>query len=239
MPAEGVPLLQHSDILSFDEIFQLTQTAVSMGVDKVRITGGEPLVRRGIVDLIKMLAAIPGIRDLAMTTNGILLNKYAQPLADAGLDRVNISLDTLDAEKYKSITRLGKLSNALTGIEAADKAGLHPIKINCVIKAHSSEADAQAVKAFAMEHGYQVRFIPEMDLETGSFGIVEGGDGGNCKKCNRLRLTSDGKIKPCLFSDLAYDVRELGPQKAIEKALKNKPRSGTVNHINHFNNIGG
>ncbi len=239
MPAEGVPLLRHHDILSFDEIYQFTQTAVGMGVDKVRITGGEPLVRKGIVELIKMLAFIPGIRDLAMTTNGILLNKFAQPLADAGLNRVNISLDTLDADKYKNITRLGSLDTALTGIEAADKAGLHPIKINCVVKSNSDEPDALAVKAFALEHGYQVRFIPEMDLETGSFGIVEGGDGGNCKKCNRLRLTSDGKIKPCLFSDLAYDVRELGAQKAIEMAVGNKPRSGTVNHINHFNNIGG
>jgi len=239
MPAEGIEMLHHADILTFDEIVEVSKIAVKMGVDKVRITGGEPLVRKGIVDLVKMLSDIQGITDLAMTTNGILLDKFAKPLADAGLHRVNISLDTLDPVKYNAITRLGKLAEALRGIEAAENAGLKPIKLNCVVKNNSSEPDAQSVKKFGEAHGYQVRFIPQMNLETGEFGIVEGGEGGNCKKCNRLRLTSDGKIKPCLFSDLAYDVRQLGKQQALEMAVANKPRSGTANHINHFNNIGG
>jgi cyclic pyranopterin phosphate synthase len=239
MPAEGIEMLAHKDILSFDEIYQTTKVAVSLGVNKVRITGGEPLVRKGIVDLVKMLSSIPGITDLAMTTNGILLPKFAQALADAGLHRVNISLDTLDPEKYNSITRIGKLEDALRGIEAAQEAGLTPIKINCVIKKSSEEPDAQQVKNFAEAKGHQVRFIPQMNLETGDFGIVEGGEGGNCKICNRIRLTSNGKIIPCLFSDLGYDVRKLGPRKAIEMAIGNKPVSGTVNHTNHFNNIGG
>lgn len=239
MPAEGIKMLPHNDILSFDEIIELTKVAVSLGVDKVRITGGEPLVRKGIVDLIKMLSDIQGINDLGMTTNGILLPKFAQALADAGLHRVNISLDTLDPEKYKKITRLGKLEDALNGIEAAKQAGLTPVKLNCVVHKTSDEPDAKQVKAFAEEQGVQVRFIPQMNLETGEFGIVEGGDGGNCKKCNRLRLTANGKIMPCLFSDLGYDVRELGAKEAILQAVGNKPRSGSVNHINHFNNIGG
>lgn len=239
MPQEGVKLMRHQDILTFDEIAEVTKTAVSMGVDKVRITGGEPLVRKGIVDLVKMLAEIPGINDLAMTTNGTLLGKFARPLADAGLHRVNISLDTLDSEKYRQITRVGKLEDALRGIRAAKDAGLTPIKINCVVDKNSDEPDAQQVRKFSEEHGLQVRFIPQMNLDTGEFGVVEGGDGGNCKKCNRLRLTSDGKVMPCLFSELGYDVRKLGAKKAIELAVGNKPKSGTVNHVNHFSNIGG
>lgn len=239
MPVEGIKLLRHEDILRFDEIVEVTQTAVDMGVNKIRITGGEPLVRKGIVDLVKMLAEIPGIKDLAMTTNGTLLHKFARPLAEAGLLRVNISLDTLNPEKYNSITRVGKLEDALRGIQAAKDAGLTPIKINCVVRENSEEPDARLVKKFAEDHGLQVRFIPQMNLETGEFGVVEGGEGGNCRKCNRLRLTSDGKIMPCLFSELGYDVRKLGAKKAINLALGNKPRSGTVNKVSQFSNIGG
>lgn len=239
MPHEGIQLMRHEDILSFDEIVEVTRKAVSMGIDKVRITGGEPLVRKGIVELVGMIAQIKGIRDFGMTTNGTLLHRFAKPLADAGLHRVNISLDTLDADKYRRITRLGNIENALRGIEAARDAGLQPIKLNCVVKKNSSEPDARQVKLFAQKHGYQVRFIREMDLETGDFGIVEGGDGGNCGKCNRLRLTSDGKIKPCLFSDLGYDVRELGAEQAISLAVENKPKSGTHSFVNKFSNIGG
>lgn len=239
MPAEGVKLMRHQDILTFDEIVMVTQMAVGMGVDKVRITGGEPLVRKGIIDLVKLLAEIPGIKDLAMTTNGTLLHKFAKPLANAGLQRVNISLDTLNPEKYQKITRVGKLEDALRGIQAAREAGLMPVKINCVINKNSDEPDALQVRNFAEEQGLQVRFIPQMNLDTGEFGVVEGGDGGNCRKCNRLRLTSDGKIMPCLFSELGYDVRKLGAKKALELAVGNKPKSGTVNHVNHFSNIGG
>jgi cyclic pyranopterin phosphate synthase len=239
MPPDGIELLQHEDILSFDEIAELTKIAVSMGVNKVRITGGEPLVRKGIVNLVKMIASIPGISDLGMTTNGVFLDKFAAQLKDAGLHRVNISLDTMNPEKYRQITRNGILEDVLRGIEAARKAGLHPIKINCVVEKISSESDALEVKKFAESQGLLVRFIPKMNLEKGLFGRVENGDGGNCSACNRLRLTANGKIKPCLFSNLEYDVRELGPTKAIELALKNKPRSGSVNQVNHFSNIGG
>jgi cyclic pyranopterin phosphate synthase len=239
MPPEGVKLMRHQDILTFDEIVEVTKTAVALGIDKVRLTGGEPLVRKGIVDLVKMIAEIPGIKDLGMTTNGILLNRFAKHLAEAGLHRVNISLDTLDPKKYNEITRVGILEDALRGVQAAKDAGLNPIKINCVINKNSGEPDAQQVQKFAVENDLQVRFIPKMNLETGEFGMVQGGDGGNCKKCNRLRLTSNGKIMPCLFSELGYDVRQLGAKKAIEMAVGNKPKSGTVNQVNHFSNIGG
>jgi cyclic pyranopterin phosphate synthase len=239
MPAEGIPLLKHSDILRFDEIMEFTQIAVAMGINKVRITGGEPLVRKGIVELTQMLASIAGIDDLGMTSNGIFLDRFAQPLADAGLHRVNISLDTLDEEKYNHITRHGKLPDALRGIAAADRAGLHPIKLNCVVKKDSHEPDAISVRQFAEAHGYQVRYIPQMDLAEGTFGRVQGGEGGHCSSCNRLRLTSDGKILPCLFSNISYDIRELGAEKAIEMALQQKPLSGTTNKTSCFSNIGG
>ncbi|HZK06615.1 MAG TPA: GTP 3',8-cyclase MoaA [Bacteroidales bacterium] len=239
MPAEGIPLLEHDDILSFDEIVDFTRVAVGMGINKVRITGGEPLVRKGIVELTQMLASIEGIDDLGMTTNGIFLDRFAQPLADAGLHRVNISLDTLDEEKYHQITRRGNLSEVLRGIAAADRAGLHPIKLNCVVKKDGDEPDAISVRQFAEAHGYQVRYIPQMDLVEGTFGRVLGGEGGDCAHCNRLRLTSDGKILPCLFSNISYDIRELGAKRAIETALKNKPLSGTTNKTSCFSNIGG
>jgi len=239
MPAGGIEMLDHDEILSFDEIVEVTKVAVSMGVNKVRITGGEPLVRKGIVDLLKLIAAIDGIDDLAMTTNGVLLNRFASPLAEAGLNRVNISLDTMNPERYSKITRLGNIKSVFQGIEAAWQAGLKPIKINCVVKKSSDEPDAKAVKKFALDNNLEVRFIPEMNLETGSFGRVEGGEGGNCKSCNRLRLTATGMVKPCLFSDIEFNVRELGPEAAINLALGNKPRSGTVNHVNQFHNIGG
>lgn len=239
MPEEGVKLLDHKDILTFDEIVKVTQTAVRKGVDKVRLTGGEPLVRKDIVKLVRMLGEIDGIKDYGMTTNGILLDRFAKELAKAGLQRVNISLDTLDPQKYKQITRGGDIQKVFDGIKAAREAGLEPIKINCVIKNSSQEPDAVEVAEFCRENNLKIRFIKEMDLETGSFSVVQGGSGGDCAHCNRLRLTSDGKIKPCLFSDLGYSVRELGAEKAIDLALQNKPKSGHSNHSGKFYNIGG
>ena len=239
MPEEGVSLLDHKEILNFDEIVELTRTAVNKGVDKVRITGGEPLVRHGIVDLIKMISKIDGIKDYAMTTNGIRLDKFADDLAKAGLHRVNISLDTMSPEKYKQITRGGDIQKVFDGIKAAKKAGLEPIKINCVIQDNNQESDAIAVTKYCEENDLHIRYIKEMDLETGEFSIVQGGSGGDCGICNRLRLTANGDIKPCLFSDLAYNVRELGAEKAIETAVENKPLSGHVNNTGKFYNIGG
>ena len=239
MPAEGVPRMKHEDILSFDEIFNVAKTAVELGVDKIRITGGEPLVRNGIVELIAMLGKLKGIKDFGLTTNGVFLPQYAQQLADAGINRVNISLDTLNPERFREITRIGNLDDVLKGIEAAKKAELTPIKINCVINKSTQEPDAIGVAKFCEENDLQVRFIREMNLEKGQFWQVKGGTGGACKICNRLRLTSDGKIRPCLFSELEYDVRKLGAEKAIILALQNKPLSGTINKKGAFNLIGG
>jgi len=239
MPENGIRLMKHEDILSFDEIRDVVLRAVEMGVDKVRITGGEPLVRRGIVDLVRMIAGIRGIKDLGMTSNGILLPQFAHELKEAGLHRVNISLDTMDPEKYKSLTRSGSLEDALKGIDAALEAGLTPVKLNCVVKQNQFEPEAQKVKAFADKKGLNIRFIPIMDLHHGTFGEVIGGEGGHCASCNRLRLTANGMVKPCLFSDEVYSVREMGAKEALLAAVQNKPKCGSSSQKSDFYNIGG
>ena len=239
MPEDGIQHMSQDQILSFDEIVDFVKLSVDFGITKIRLTGGEPLVRKGIVDLVRRISEIPGIMDLGMTTNGVLLNKYAVELKNAGLNRVNISLDSLDNGNFKYITRVGKLEQVLSGIAAAKKVGLTPVKINCVIKDNSDEPDALSVKKFGLENGVKVRFIKEMDLETGVFSAVEGGKGGKCKLCNRLRLTADGFLKPCLFSEFGYSIREHGYEEAFRKAIGNKPEKGSLNNINSFYNIGG
>lgn len=239
MPAEGVPMLTHNDILTLEEMAGVVREAVGMGITKVRITGGEPLVRKGVVSLVRMVAEMPGITDLGLTTNGILLEEFAAPLAAAGLHRINISLDTLDPAKYAAITRGGDLKKVLLGIRAARDAGLEPVKINCVVRESSGEPDAQAVREYCAQNGLQARFIHEMSLSGGRFSIVENGHGGDCRNCNRLRLTANGWIRPCLFSDQQYNVRELGVRKALELAVHHKPEKGTSCGTPGFNAIGG
>jgi cyclic pyranopterin phosphate synthase len=239
MPEEGVQQLSHSEILSFEEIEEVVKTAVACGIDKVRLTGGEPLVRKGIVNLVEHIAAIPGIKDLALTTNGTLLEQFAEKLAAAGLKRINISLDTVDPDKFKEITRGGDIKHVIRGIVAARKAGLTPIKINCVIDSTSEDPDALGVRTFCENMGLEVRFIHRMSLHKGTFSVVQGGSGGDCVNCNRLRLTANGKIKPCLFNDLEYDVRILGAAEAIRLAIQHKPECGTINNSGAFYNIGG
>jgi cyclic pyranopterin phosphate synthase len=239
MPAEGVQLMNHADILSFEEITEVVKVAVQQGIDKFRITGGEPLVRKDIVKLIAQIASVSGVKDLSMTTNGMLLEELAKPLKEAGLNRVNISLDTLNPEKFSQITRGGDLAKVLGGIDAARQSGLNPIKINCVVFKSSAEDDAREVKEFCRANQLQVRFIHQMNLETGEFSVVEGGDGGNCKQCNRLRITANGMVKPCLFDEQEFSVRELGAENALLKALECKPINGCLNRKGSFYNIGG
>ncbi|MCX6229922.1 MAG: radical SAM protein [Bacteroidetes bacterium] len=239
MPEEGIKMLSHSDILTFEEIIDVVMEAVNLGVDKVRITGGEPLVRKGILNLVEMLAAVDGIKDLSMTTNGILLSEFANDLKAKGINRINISLDTLDPEKFSTMTRGGDIEMVKKGILAAREAGIHPIKINCVIDKSKEETDALQVKDYCDANGLNIRYIHKMDLKTGHFAIVEGGDGGDCKNCNRLRLTADGKIKPCLFNNLEFDIRNMGIKEALLAAASLKPECGSFNGNNHFHNIGG
>ncbi len=171
MPPEGVPLLSHQDILSFEEIMLVVRAAVETGMDKIRITGGEPLVRAGIVELVRMIAAVEGIRDISMTTNGILLDKHAAKLAEAGLQRINISLDTLRPDRFRQITRTGDLADALRGLESAKKAGLNPVKINVVPMRGVNDDEIRDFARMTMQEGWHVRFIELMPL-NGAAGLV-------------------------------------------------------------------
>lgn len=238
MPADGIKLMSHDDILSFEEIVDFTKMAVANGITKVRLTGGEPLVRKGIVELVQSLSQIEGIEDLGMTTNGILLDKFATDLKAAGLSRVNISMDTVNPDRYCQITRTGNIQQVFEGIEAAQEAGLSPIKINAVLMGEPDE-EMLKLKAYCESKGLNLRFIHQMNLQNGEFSKVEGGEGGNCSRCNRIRLLANGDVKPCLFSDLAYNIRTLGIEKALNLAVGNKPRTGTFNSSGEFYNIGG
>ncbi len=239
MPEEGISLVNRRDILNFEEIAEVVRTGVRLGIKKVRLTGGEPLVRKGIVELVSMLDAIDGIDEITMTTNGILLSKYARELKQAGLKRVNISLDSVSPLHYKEITRGGKLEHVYAGIQAARDAGLSPIKINVVKIDGTSQQEYDEIRRLAANEKLQVRFISQMNLKKGEFSRVEGGDGGNCVACNRLRLTADGFIKPCLFSNQSYSIKEHGIEEAFLLALKAKPFKGTLNTNGSFYNIGG
>jgi cyclic pyranopterin phosphate synthase len=252
MPVEGLKMLRHEDILSYEEIVGVVGAAVEMGFRKIRLTGGEPLVRRGVLGLVDMLARIDGVEDLAMTTNGTLLAGMAAALKAAGLRRVNVSLDAIDPARYEQITRGGSVADAIAGIDAAIAAGLAPVKINCVVAQSPDELagdldlgfepagpDARAVAAFAADRGCQVRFIREMNLAGGQFSTIRGSKGGHCPSCDRLRLTSDGFIRPCLFSNLKFDVRKFGPRQAIRLAIAAKPQAGLTCDDRTMNGIGG
>lgn len=239
MPADGVSWKNHNEILSFQEILDVVKVGIENGIKKIRLTGGEPLVRKDLPELVRMLASLSEIEEIGMTTNGVLLTKYARELKDAGLTRVNISLDTLNPEKFKKITRVGNLDDALAGIDAAIEAELLPIKINFVRIRGENEEDEAAVRGFCREKNLKIRFIRQMDLRTGEFYTVEGGDGGICNICNRLRLTADGFLVPCLHSSQRYNTRKLGINEAFEQAVQHKPKTGNGTTTHEFSNIGG
>lgn len=239
MPEGGISLLPKNEILSLEEIAQVISVGAELGIKKIRLTGGEPLVRKGIVQLVKMINDIRGIEEVALTTNGILLPVYAVQLKKAGLKRVNISLDSISDEQYRKITRIGDLSAVLKGIQAAKEAGLEPIKINVVRLTDGSSQQIDELRKFAADQELKIRFIRQMDLKTGEFSQVEGGEGGNCTICNRLRLTADGHIKPCLFNEAEYSIKEHGIRNAYLLALGAKPEKGIINTSGSFYNIGG
>lgn len=164
MPAEGMPFMDHDTYMTNDEIVRVVRVAVQMGVFKVRLTGGEPLVRPGFVDLVREIAAIPGIREVAMSTNASKLARYALPLAAAGLRRVNVSLDSLHPARFREITRGGNLEKTLAGLAAAEEAGLTPIKVNAVVMRGLNHDEVPDLVALGAERGWQVRFIEYMPI---------------------------------------------------------------------------
>ena len=239
MPEQVKGVMRGSEIQDFEEITHIVRTLAPLGVSKIRLTGGEPLVRKGLDELIRMLSGIDGISEITMTTNGLLLAGMAHKLALAGLDRVNISLDTLDPDRYREITRGGDIRRVKAGIDSALKAGLNPLKINCVITPDTTSDEIEKLKEYCHSNDLGLRFIRQMNLGTGKFWKVEGGEGGHCRICNRIRLTADGRFIPCLFSEKEFSIREHGIEGAFTRAIQQKPEKGRVNSRNTFYSIGG
>ncbi|MCK9444341.1 MAG: GTP 3',8-cyclase MoaA [Tissierellaceae bacterium] len=252
MPGTGVSKFSHDDMLTLEELYTITKAFVELGIDKLRFTGGEPLVRKGIVEFIERVSKLDGIRELTMTTNGILLKKYAKDLKEAGLNRVNISLDTLDGDKYREITRLGNIEDVLEGIEEAKRVGLTPIKINTVLIGGFNDDEIEDLANLTVNEKMDVRFIELMPIgeaatwaeenflsndivlerleglvavpsedksspavyyklpnAKGRIGIINPITCKFCADCNRVRLTSKGKLKLCLHSDREIDIRKI------------------------------
>ena len=263
---EGVPKLAHGDILTYEEFLRLAALFARCGVDTVRVTGGEPLVRPGVEQLVAGLKATPGIRKVTMTTNGVRLAEKLPALLAAGLDSVNISLDTLDAEMFRHITARDELAHVLEGIRAALASGI-PVKLNCVPQAGVNEGELETIAALAQEYPLQVRFIEMMPIGygvampcisgpelrarfarrwpelaplsaaqehalgdgpavyytvpgwQGSIGFIAAVHGKFCASCNRVRLTSQGFLRPCLASESGTDLRALLRSGADDAAL--------------------
>jgi cyclic pyranopterin phosphate synthase len=272
MPPEGIPLMAHGDILRYEEIDLVAKAAAELGIAKLRLTGGEPLVRAGLADLVGMLAKIKGIDDISMTTNGVMLERYAIELKKAGLHRVNISLDSLRPERFHKITRIGKLDDVINGIEAAKQAGLNPVKINMVVIRGTNDDEIPHLALLTLSDMWHVRFIEFMPFTEkgkknrflvpvsemmeriealgklepslpngvgparyyrfpgakGTIGFISPVTECFCQACNRLRLTADGKLRPCLFSDNEIDLRGPLRQGAGVEDIKHLIRQAVV-----------
>nr|WP_302656153.1 GTP 3',8-cyclase MoaA [uncultured Agathobaculum sp.] len=267
MGENGVPRLPHSAILSFEEIEEIVRAAVSLGVTKVRLTGGEPLVRRGIDELVRRLRGIEGVEELAMTTNGTRLTEYAEALKEAGLDRLNVSLDTLDPEKFRRITRIGELCDTLDGLDAARRAGFERIKLNTVLMGGVNDDEIAEIAALARDGAFDVRFIELMPIGEctdwdrrrflpaervleylpkgervpsdgvaelwrpagfrGTVGLIRPLSHRFCADCDRIRVTADGCLKPCLHSAREIPLRGKHGEalvRTIAEGMQTKPR---------------
>ncbi len=281
MPPEGVPQMPHSEILSYEEIRTVVQAAAELGINRIRLTGGEPLVRAELHKLIKMLSQIEGIEELSLTTNGTFLKKYALEFKQAGLSRVNVSLDTLKADKFRYITRLGALEDVLEGIEAAKGAGFEPVKINTVIMRGINDDEILDFARMTYEEGWHVRFIefmpfkgaaefvPSIELRQhiSSLGKLEpcasitgngpamyyrlAGAKGTigfispltelsfCSRCNRMRLTPDGRLRPCLLGEDEIDLKMPLRNNASMEELKSLILKAVASKPEHHHLEGG
>ena len=257
MPDAGIEKCAHGDICSLEELRDMAAAAVRCGVRKIRVTGGEPLVRRGAVDFCRMLSEIPGVEELCVTTNGSLLAEQAAALREAGITHLNISLDTLKEGRFRAITRLGTLSDVLRGIEAAERAGFEKIKLNCVLLGGVNDDEIADFAALTRAHDWQVRFIERMpmgcgrdfgaylpaqavlercpELEAishdgvaacyrfpgakGTVGLIAPMSHAFCSECSRVRITADGKLKPCLHSAAELSLRGLSGD-VLEAAIR-------------------
>jgi cyclic pyranopterin phosphate synthase len=241
MPESGIQMKSHSDILPYEKIVQVVAAAAAQGISKIRLTGGEPLVRKNITFLVRELKAVPGVREVSMTTNGTLLERLAEELRQAGLDRLNISLDTLDAAKYRRITRSGEIAWVFAGINAAQKAGFSPIKINMVLIPDFNQDEVDGMKDFCLNNGLLLQRIHHYslhDLKTAQ-SELNAERPLSCHVCNRLRLTADGKLKPCLFSDHEIAVDFLDIPASLRAAVQAKPPRGIACRSRQNWQIGG
>jgi cyclic pyranopterin phosphate synthase len=238
MPPEGVPPRRHEDLLSLEQMAEVARAAVGLGVTKVRLTGGEPLVKRGIEGLVRMIASIAGLEHLAMTTNGTLLGFLARPLREAGLDSVNLSLDTLDPERYRVLTRGGTLDDALAGLAAALEAGF-PVKINMVVLDDTSVAEVERMRTFAAAEGARLQLINHFELGKPKRDEFVFDRPPPCGDCNRIRLTADGMLKPCLHSDAEVRVDFSRLEESLREAILGKPRRGGTSTARAMPQIGG
>ncbi len=285
MPEKGIKKREHNHILSLEEIENIVKVGVDLGINKVRITGGEPLVRKGIISLIDKLANIKGINDLAMTTNGLLLKDYAYKLKSAGLNRINISIDTLNHKKYHDITRGGDLEKVLEGINIAKEVGLNPIKLNVVLIGGFNDNEIEDFIKFTCYDKIDVRFIELMPIgeasrwsmehfisnevilerfpqlievnnedkaspakyyrlphSKGKVGLINPISSHFCNDCNRIRITADGRIKPCLHSNTEIDIKRLlkeniSLEDIIIKAIKEKPHKHNIETLKNYEPI--
>jgi cyclic pyranopterin phosphate synthase len=231
----------HSDILSYEQLEAVTRTAAKMGITKIRLTGGEPLVRKDIDQLVAKLSVIDDIDEVCMTTNGSLLSETAKKLKRSGLSRINISIDSLDADRFRRITHGGDLRQALAGVDAAKKAELTPIKINMVILNDTTEEDIETMKTFCGKEGLQLQKIMQFSLydRTDLSSRFKTQRPPKCSNCNRLRLTSDGFLKPCLFSNNEVRVDFDNIADSILEAVAKKPENGSNCRNRYMNQIGG
>jgi len=240
MPPEGIEKKDHTDCLSFEEITAVAREAAGLGIRKIRLTGGEPLVRHGIANLVEMLSKIEGIDLIGMTTNGHLLDRYAGDLKKAGLDSINISLDTLDEERYSRLTRGGEIQKVLEGIDAALASGF-PLKLNMVVTDETSQREIDDMAAFCRRKGINLQKIKEYSLKEDK----EQNDDfvyhrpPPCGQCNRIRLLSDGRLKPCLHSDQEIKINMDNISESHKEAILGKPRCGSVCSTRNMVEIGG
>ncbi len=243
MPSAGIELKKHGDILPYEKIAEVASAAASLGVRKLRITGGEPLVRSSVHVLVSMLRHIDDIGEIAMTTNGVLLDRRAaELLRNAGLDRLNISLDTLDPERYRHITRGGELEAVLLGIDEAESAGFTGTKINMVLLESTTGDEIEAMEEFCRERGLLLQRIRHFSLSDRGDALLADPVCDRplpCTECNRLRLTSDGMLKPCLFSDAEIGVDFEDIEGSILRAVSAKPEQGDSCTGRHMREIGG
>ncbi len=241
MPAEGIQKKTHMDIISYEDIIRVVSAAVVIGIAKIRLTGGEPLVRKDIIELVKGIKSVEGVKELVMTTNGVLLEKMAVDLKKAGLDRINISLDTLDPKKYKQLVRIGEIGEVLKGIDKIIDSGFENTKINMVLIPGFNEDEVENIKTFCEDKGLSLQRINHYSLhDINSIDRKYKAERPlKCSVCNRIRLTSDGKLKPCLFSDIEIPVDNSDLEKSLIEAVRSKPRSGTANNSRENWEIGG